>query len=1037
MANISLSNLSNKHGSSSLDLQAYIMHPSLLDGFFQLVFPALNEGGYKTLPSMVPSYVRRLVIRPDEQMQSSQQYLCAGATAAFDGYRGAECNIVASSHDNYLRLVMEGYQTTFVSATSTHSSTNTTERPLLSYMKWLPDLSAMTVDQCAKYIRQGMASAELSKSFYEDVSRLIHHYISRSLKALPQYSGSIASSPIKRDVEWMKQEFPLIENDNQSSVQLLDNGQLPVSKETFSILEEQVTATSGIGEFYVKLGSCLSSVIGARTNLDSSILFSELVDAHFCHCQNSLGLSKPLQNWLTLATHKDPSLRILEIGSSYRATFKPAVNIVATNGLHLHHYEYSVATPEILARTQLLFRDLGVAPTGHLFDFEKNTDLQSFQESPYDVIIALYLLGEPARSTETLRNVKKLLKPGGKVILFGSATLQLRMRFMHTVFSAQANKSSASDSSLPSSDTSRAHVQHMLLENGFSGIDIEIQDSEDKLFHETSLYISTSLEPTEAQDTPFPPTTILIKKDSWHQLSLAKVLKEEFMASEGSQVDICEVRAGTFEGAFCRRFCVSLLEYEDCFFYDMSSYNFDLLKTLLNKTKDILWVVKDAAELLAPNIHVVDGLSRVLRSEDVKLRFSRLTLGPNSSTLATIRQAMKSMVKSPLHNLEPECELRNDTVYINRVIQSTSMNSLVASKLSPCKEVEVRLHRELPMVITLQTPGVLNSIVFEKTTSHEESCSPDEIIVDVRAIGLSIRDYQIASGQLNDTRMFSGYSGKIVAAGSQTQFSPGDRVIVHQAGSCRTILKCKASFAVKIAPSCDLLGAAAWSTPALIALHALVNLSKLKKGETILIHHAAKATGQMAIQVAQYLGASIVVTASTNEEFHMLHRRYSLATERILPANGSGSRQPILRATNNNGLDVVLNFETRDEFESSIELMAPFGRLIDTGVNYRTSTKALGPEASSRCIAYYTVDLFQMQLHCPSLLQSLLTQLSSWLRDDKIGPTSLVETFGADGIPEALQRFSYGEPTMPVVIDLRPDQAVKVSRSIRVVGYSC
>lgn len=47
-----------------------------------------------------------------------------------------------------------------------------------------------------------------------------------------------------------------------------------------------------------------------------------------------------------------------------------------------------------------------------------------------------------------------------------------------------------------------------------------------------------------------------------------------------------------------------------------------------------------------------------------------------------------------------------------------------------------------------------------------------------------------------------------------------------------------------------------YGSPCMTAWQGLVNVAKLQRGEKVLIHSAAGATGQMAIQVAHLIGAT-------------------------------------------------------------------------------------------------------------------------------------------------------------------------------------
>ena len=1023
VAHISLPDLGSTASSQSIDQEAYAIHPTLLDGFFQLIFPALNGGGVKDLPSMVPSFVRKLVFYPEEQEPSALPHFWAGTLANFEGYSRTVSDVIVTSKDNQICAILEGYQTTFVSFVHSPISFDPTRRLLLNYMKWRPDLGMMTADQCVEFCNQDRAPSESIKSFYKMISQLKQYYIMKSLASV-SHSSTLATT--SRDAYAMdsRQEHEPGSNGKHFPM-LLDYQNLPISEGDIPTMEEAAQNASAIGKFCVKLGNRLLDAGLDDGGLHSSLSMSGLVDAHFSNEPQGLGFLKPLCNWLVLALHKDPSMRIFEVGPS-QGTFSPLVSSLDAAGLRLCQYDYSVPSSEVLAEIQLRLSDRRNLSTGYLVDLEKHSSLQDLEKSSYDLVIALYLLEEPCCLTKALGIIRKLLKPGGKLILFGSTMPQTRLSRMYDAISARSTGTLCQKRISSGVEASQNSTHQILLETGFSGIDVEIRDTEDESLHERSLLISTVSESIQEKQFRFPPIMILVKRGLSDQLTFAHSLKQQLTELIDCDSGICELDRSLSEQAFSGKLCISLLEYGNPFFLDIGSDDFTFLKTIINGTKSILWIVKDAENHPAPSFHMVDGLSRCLRSEDVNLKFVRLKIESSSTNPATIVKAMVEIAQSTLNDTEAEYEQRNGVIHVNRVLESSSMNDLLVSKLAKYREKELDLHGELALVASLQNPGLLNSINFEKGEPPQGQCLPDEIVIEVCAIGPSLRDYQIASGQLDDTRMFFNCSGVVIEAGSQAQLSPGDKVMAYYPGSCRTVLKCKAAFVAKLPESYDLFGAAALCSPALTAFHSLINIARLEKGETVLIHHAAEAMGRVAIQIAQNVGATVIATATTKEEFEILETEHNIAKEHILVAERASLKQPVLRSTHDRGVNVILNFRSRSDFEESLEVVAPFGRLVDS-TGEPSCEKTLGFEAASKCITYSTVDLPQMQLHCPSLLQSLLSQVSSWIREGRIALVPRPDTYSASSIPQALQSFNNDRVARSVAIDFSPGQTVKVN----------
>ena len=76
--------------------------------------------------------------------------------------------------------------------------------------------------------------------------------------------------------------------------------------------------------------------------------------------------------------------------------------------------------------------------------------------------------------------------------------------------------------------------------------------------------------------------------------------------------------------------------------------------------------------------------------------------------------------------------------------------------------------------------------------------------------------------------------------------------------------------------------AASLPTTALTAIHSLCNIARLLSGETILIHNGAGGTGQMAIQISQYLQVDIYATGGSEKKRSLLKSTYGIPEEGIL-----------------------------------------------------------------------------------------------------------------------------------------------------------
>lgn len=1008
--------------SKSLNFNAYTIHPSVLDGLFQMVFPALNQGGALDLPTMVPSSIRKLVIYTNEDFISSGSHLRASVRSSFNGYRGTESKVIAvSPSNNELFSVMEGYQTTFVSTSNDTRLLNSAQRPLLSHLEWRPDLTLLNNEQISELCKQARPQNNDLVDFQQRLSLLIQHYISTTLKALKQSPPEGISPHSLKYIRWMVQQHSQPDNDWPPKYLSEAAG--------VNALEEEIERANNLGQYYVTIGRNLLPLLLNEEGSKSLASREELVSAYLNEQLASQNIRKQLEVFLSSLAHKTPTMKILELGGSGGNSTSPCLGILSAKGnTRWLRYDYTDVSSDKVLQAQGKLGSCGNRVHFQVLDIENDPAAQGLEDFSYDLVIAAHALQMTSDLPRTLRNLRRLLKPGGNLILVGIAAPQsVNIDFIFGLIQGWWTDGQTSLNPYRSKD----ELSKALIDSGFNGIDFSIQDSEDIEHHDISVIVATAAEQVVSEAMKLPEIAIVIDEKSLTQANFAIRLKEKIQGDGKATVLIFDFADAVFKRSIKGMFCVFLLDYDEPFFPSISLDEFNNFKEVLSLTNDILWVARDTQALRRPEFHMVDGLSRALRSENPKLRFARVAITDNEQTgldgPTAVLTVLNHAIQSPLDDMEPEYEERDGMLCINRVIQSQRMNRLIGANIASHQERTLQLSHELPLRAIMKTSGMINSITYEEVADWDDLPKPDEVLVQVRAVGLTSRDYQIASGQLNEESIFTECSGIITKAGSESGFSPGDKVFVSGSGVCTTSLRCKASSAAHFPDSMSFIEAAALPTSVLLSFQALVNAANLARDEVVLIHHAASAIGQAAIQISQKIGAKVIVTTGSEEKAELLRSTYSLSRDSILSNQDPHLSQSILQATASNGVDVVLSFDLGDDLDVSLEVLAPFGRLVNMGIGNDAVSAKVAQQASPKCITYTSLNLAEMQRLRPQLIEKLFKQTSSLIHSGDIRPAMPLKVFQACDLVKGLQSFHTGRSLGKVVIDLDPGLSVTVS----------
>ncbi len=167
-------------------------------------------------------------------------------------------------------------------------------------------------------------------------------------------------------------------------------------------------------------------------------------------------------------------------------------------------------------------------------------------------------------------------------------------------------------------------------------------------------------------------------------------------------------------------------------------------------------------------------------------------------------------------------------------------------------------------------------------------------------------------------------TGRVVAVGEGvTGFAPGDLVVAiapdcmgsHAVTDARLVSRCPPSLPPEQAAGIPIAFLTAW--------YSLVEIGRLKRGETVLIHAAAGGVGQAAVQIARHLGARVLATASPSKQALVT----ALGADAVFNSRDLSFADAVRSATNGEGVDVVLNSLAGEALVHSVDLLKSFGRL--------------------------------------------------------------------------------------------------------------
>jgi NADPH:quinone reductase-like Zn-dependent oxidoreductase len=480
---------------------------------------------------------------------------------------------------------------------------------------------------------------------------------------------------------------------------------------------------------------------------------------------------------------------------------------------------------------------------------------------------------------------------------------------------------------------------------------------------------------------------------------------------------------------------VFLPELERPLLTDMNEVEFTTLQDFLCKAQNILWVTAARKiSLIYPQVQLVRGMSRVLCTENNKMSFVTAFLEDHTAEpklwAKHISDILSTMIMAPGKLFDLEYQEENSSLSINRVTEADDLNASIFDKSVAIQKMKPFLS-DAPLTITVSNPGFLDSGLFVEDEKYWTELKPNEVELRVEAIGINFRDLLVMLGRYSDSDTIGlECAGIVTRVGSNcSSFSPGDRVAALIIGCLQTFARCDYRQAVRIPDHISYSTAAAVLVPGITAYHSLVQVARLKARESILIHSGAGGTGQMAIQIAQTIGAEVYVTVGSDEKKSLLKRLYNIPDDHILYSRDTSFARDLMLKTSNRGVDVVLNSLSGDGLVSSWECIAPFGRFVEIGNVDVESNSKLPMAHFKKNVSFSLVAVDHMCTYDPTLIQAPMELVVSMVGAGTLKHASPLQEFSVAKLEDAFRFMQGGKHTGKLVINFNTTDPVPVSSS--------
>ena len=374
---------------------AHLIHPAALDAIFQSVFPALTKGGTEALATFVPTRFRRLWVSagiPGSEDTDTKVY----AQTEFVGFRNIRSAVCALVTATEKACVVGEFEMTLVSGNDGRSGSIVEPKRLCYHLRSKPDLTLLSPKQIEYYCSSGLeiSLSETQIKQKNDKILLCYSALVRLLTQRPQGDVLRKSPHLERYFDWSEHILSSYKDLELSGPRARLTA-LSEESEYLPELSSEVEKLDPEGRVISLVARNLPDVMSG--NVDAlDLLFSDgtVMERcyHFMH-SNSSALAK-VQRYLAAFAHKDPNIKILEIGAGTGGATEVIItalarqNTLGSASYRFRDYVYTDISSSFFENARDKFRVAQDWMTFGTLNIEEEPLSQGYAEAEFDLIVA-------------------------------------------------------------------------------------------------------------------------------------------------------------------------------------------------------------------------------------------------------------------------------------------------------------------------------------------------------------------------------------------------------------------------------------------------------------------------------------------------------------------------------------------------------------------------------------------------------------------------------------------------------------------------
>ncbi|KAF2819225.1 hypothetical protein CC86DRAFT_148859 [Ophiobolus disseminans] len=721
------------------DVSDITLHPAPLDVAFQAVFGALGYPGDGRLwTTLVPTTISRIKIDPRACKLNSG----LRSDISFDAFLSASASKgISGDVDMFNATGQALVQIEGLSLSPLSALTPQDDKQMVSKMVWGPEKPDATRD----VTEWQLGSANLTEDGANFVQRACFFYMKGLNEAITHEERAACEWHPRKYLTWVAY-----------TVDEVAAGKHPIIQQewlndTWETIEPMVEAfKQEQGDLSLTISTIGESLIPwARGELDLLELYRETNMLEHIH-KNLVGFSEfneYLGKLVDQLAHRFQQMDILELGASTGSTTEVVMRHIEDR---FRSYTYTDISSDLFPKAEIDFKKYADKFVYSTLDIEKDPAEQQYLAHNYDLIVVSNVLHGTKSLESTLKNIRKLLKPGGYLVFLETTDMDP----VHPTFVS----GTLADWWVGEDDEPRQHPlitrdswADLLQKTGFSGIDTQTPGSGHfmapqgvMLSQAVDVQMELIRQPLNSDGIIKPALNdiLIIGGRSMAVFTLVEDILEllQPLAKTISRVErFDELEESHFTD---KQMILSVAELEEHIFDPFTPAKWKSMQIMTEKARSIVWVTHGGLSGTQPYGHMMAGVARCLYSEKPAMTFQIVDFDAQDVSdiqPATIAEAVLRMQISNAWTSLPEPY--TPTWTLEREVRVGLDGTMSIPRYLPNDELDARYNASRRVIRSDRVPGddvtivehrgvyELERVVQSEWASKDQS-SPQDIQVD-------------------------------------------------------------------------------------------------------------------------------------------------------------------------------------------------------------------------------------------------------------------------------------------------------------------